>query len=244
MTTENSGGEPVKGYFRKIHTDYQESVGRETIAGVHRRIREVIEPGLKGVVLDLGSGGVTEYRPGRIELLVSMDNVLEFLKNSRNAAAAEVCGDVTAVPLREASVDVIVLQHVLHHLTGPGYRQNLRNVRAAAAEACRVLKPGGVIHIVDSMVPSPLQTVQVAAYRLSRALLGLFGRPMVFFFSAGRLSRVLEDAGLRPDAVRHIDWGEMNEVSQALFPWLRFPLRKTPIKCLVVSARRPQSPVP
>jgi hypothetical protein len=92
--TESSGGEPVKGYFRKIHTDYQKSVGRETIAGVHRRIREVIEPGLKGVVLDLGSGGVTEYRPGRLDLLVSMDNVLEFLKNSRNRQPRTL-GDVT-----------------------------------------------------------------------------------------------------------------------------------------------------
>jgi SAM-dependent methyltransferase len=238
MTGENGGGEPVKGYFRKIHSEYQDSVGRETIAGVHRRIREVVEPALRGVVLDLGSGGVTEYRTGRIEFLISMDNVLEFLKNSRNAGAANLCGDVTAVPLRAASVDFIVLQHVLHHLTGASYGQNLRNVQSAAAEASRILKPGGVIYIVDSMVPGSLQIIQAGGYRVSRAALRLLGKPMVFFFAPDRLGRILEAAGLSVDAVKHVDWGEMTEASQALFPWLRFPLRKTPIKCLVVAARR------
>ena len=238
MTGENDGGEPVKGYFRKIRSEYQDSVERETIAGVHRRIREVVEPALRGVVLDLGSGGVTDYRTGRIDFLVSMDNVLEFLKNSRNEAAADLCGDVTAVPLRGASVDFIVMQHVLHHLTGPSYGQNLRNARAAAAEARRILKPGGTIFVVDSMVPASLEVLEAGLYRLSRAALRLMGKPMVFFFSAGRFGGLLEEAGLRVDAVRHIDWGEMNEASQALFPWLRFPLRKTPIKCLVVAARR------
>lgn len=238
MTGEKNGGGPVKGYFRKIHSEYQESVERETIAGVHRRIREVVEPSLRGVVLDLGSGGVSDYRTGRIDFLVSMDNVFEFLKNSRNASAVSLCGDVTAVPLRAGSVDFIILQHVLHHLTGPSYRQNLRNVRAAAAEAGRILKPGGAIYVVDSMVPGPLEVLQAGLYRLSRAALRLLGKPMVFFFSAGRFGRLLEEAGLGLEAVHHIDWGEMNEASQALFPWLRFPLRKTPIKCLVVAARR------
>src|SRR5512139_3369211 len=83
MTGDNGGGGPVRGYFRRIRSDYQKSVEREAIAGVHRRIREVVEPALRGVVFDLGSGGVTEYRTGRIELLISMDNVLEFLKNSQ-----------------------------------------------------------------------------------------------------------------------------------------------------------------
>ncbi len=163
MTGDDGGGEPVKGYFRKIRSEYQDSVERETIAGVHRRIREVVEPALRGVVLDLGSGGVTDYRTGRIDFLISMDNVLEFLKNSRNDAAADLCGDVTAVPLRGASVDFIVMQHVLHHLTGPSYGQNLRNVRAAAAEARRILKPGGVIFVVDSMVPASLEVLEAGA---------------------------------------------------------------------------------
>jgi SAM-dependent methyltransferase len=239
MSVDKQGGEPVKGYFRKIRSDYQESVEREAIAGVHRRIREVVEPALRGAVLDLGSGGVTEYQTGRIDFLISMDNVLEFLKHSRNPAAADVCGDVTAVPLRDASVDFIIMQHVLHHLTARRYVQNVRNVRAAAAEAARILKPGGTVFLVDSMAPPLLERLQAWVYELSHAALRLLGKPMVFFFSTARLGGILEASGLRVERVIHIDWGDMTEASQALFPRLRFPLRRTPIKCMLVAARRP-----
>ncbi len=233
-----SGGEPVKGYFRKIRSDYQRSVERDTVAGVHRRARAAVEPALHGVVLDLGSGGVTEYRPGRIGYLISMDNVLEFLKHSRNESAADVCGDVMAIPLRTASVDVIVMQFVLHHLTAGSYDRNIRNVAEAASEAARVLKPGGAIFIIDSMTSSLFERLQAWGYAVSHAGLRLLRKPMVFFFSAARLGQVLEKSGLRVDRVLHIDWGDMNEASQALFPRLRFPLRRTPVKCLLVSAWR------
>ena len=238
MTRESGGGEPVKGYFRKIRSDYQRSVERETIAGVHRRTREVIEPALRGVVLDLGSGGVTEYRTGRIDFLVSMDNVLDFLKNSRNESAAEVCGDVTAIPLRGASVDFIIMQFVLHHLTAASYGLNVRNVVAAAAEASRILKPGGAIFLIDSLAPSALERLQVWSYAVSHAALRALGKPMVFFFSPAHLARILERSGLRVDLALPIDWGSMTEASQALFPWLRFPLRYTPMRCVLIAARR------
>jgi ubiquinone/menaquinone biosynthesis C-methylase UbiE len=239
MNSDKSGGEPVRGYFRKIRSDYQESVERKTIAGVHRRIREVVEPALRGVVLDLGSGGVTGYQKGTIEFLISMDNVLEFLKNSQNVAAANVCGDVTAIPLSGASVDFIIMQHVLHHLTARRYEQNVQNVLAAAVEASRVLKPGGVVFLIDSMTPPLLERLQAWGYPLSYGALRMLGKPMVFFFSAARLGRILEGTGLRVDRVLSIDWGKMTEASQALFPWLRFPLRYTPMKCVLISARRP-----
>ena len=244
MTGDDRDGGPVRGYFRKIRSDYQESVERQAIADVHRRIREVVEPALGGAVLDLGSGGVTEYRTGRIEFLISMDNVLEFLKNSRNPAAANLCGDVSAIPLGAASVDFIIMQHVLHHLTARRYEQNVRNVMAAAAEVSRILKPGGVVFLVDSMTPRLLERLQAWGYRLSHAALRMLRKPMVFFFSVPRLVRIFEDSGLRVDRVLHIDWGKMTEASQALFPRLRFPLRRTPIKCILVAASRPQPSSP
>jgi SAM-dependent methyltransferase len=236
--TRNGGSGPVKGYFRKIRSDYQKSVERETIAGVHRRTREVVEPALRGIVLDLGSGGVTEYQTGRIDFLVSMDNVLDFLKHSRSESAAEVCGDVTAIPLRGASVDFIIMQFVLHHLTARSHGQNVRNVVAAAAEASRILKPGGAIFLIDSLAPSLLERLQVWSYAVSHAALRALGKPMVFFVSPAHLRRILERSGLRVDRVLHIDWGNMTEASQALFPRLRFPLRYTPMRCVLMAARR------
>ena len=244
MSSDKSGGEPARGYFRKVRSVYQDSVGRETVAGVHRRAREAVEPVLHGVVLDLGSGGVTEYRPGQIEFLISMDNVLEYLKHSRNEQAEDVCGDVTAIPLRAFSVDFIVTQFVLHHLTAGSYGQNARNVAAAAAEAARVMRPGGTLFIIDSMTSSFMERLQIWIYAVSRAALRLLHRPMVFFFSPGRLGRILEGHGLRVERIVHIDWGNMTEAGQTLFPRLRLPLRRLPTKCLLVAARRVESARP
>ncbi len=228
---------PVKGYFRKISSDYQKSVEKESIASVHRRIQEQVNPQLHGIVLDLGSGGVTQFGSDRITKLISMDNVLEFLSHSRNPDARSVCGDVMAIPLKSRSVDVVVLQHVIHHLTASSYPQNVRNVRSAIAEISRILKSGGVVHFIDSFTPAAWERLQSWAYPVSYGALRLAGKPMVFFLSARHLSRWLEVDNLTVDRIQKIDWGEMTEASQALFPWLKFPLKYTPMACLMISAR-------
>jgi ubiquinone/menaquinone biosynthesis C-methylase UbiE len=231
------GAVPVKGYFRKICSDYQKSVEKESIAGVHQRIQEQVNPQLHGVVLDLGSGGVTSFRSDRVTGLISMDNVLEFLKNSRNPDARSVCGDVLAIPLGSRSVDVVIMQHVIHHLTAPSYTQNARNVGQAISETSRILKSGGTVHLIDSFTPAAWERLQIWAYPVSYRALRLAGKPMVFFLSARYLSRLLELNNLAVDRIQKIDWGEMAEASQALFPWLKFPLKYTPMACLLISAR-------
>jgi SAM-dependent methyltransferase len=234
---EKKNAAPVRGYFRKIFSNYQQSVEKEGIAGVHQRIQEQVNPQLHGVVLDLGSGGVTQFRSDQVTRMISMDNVLEFLKNSRNPDAQNVCGDILAVPLRSRSVDVVIMQHVIHHLTARSYSKNDRNVRLAIAETSRILKSGGVIHLIDSVTPAVLERLQIWAYPLSYGALRLAGKPMVFFLSVRHLLRLLELNSLVVDRIQKIDWGEMTEASQALFPWLKFPLKYTPMVCLLISAR-------
>jgi SAM-dependent methyltransferase len=163
----------VQSYFRKIHRDYQESVGRETIAGVHERIRSKIEPRLQGLVLDIGSGGVPDHETNASRTVISLDNVFEFFKNAKGKNVLNVVGDIRALPLKRNAMDRIIIQFVIHHLTESILEKNLGNVRNALAESARVL---------------------------------------------------------------NINWGTMNEASQALFPWLRFPLKYTPVRCTLISA--------
>ena len=224
----------VQSYFRKIHRDYQESVGRETIAGVHKRIRREIEPWLQG--LDIGSGGVPDHETSASRTVVSLDNVFEFLKNAKGKNVLNVVGDIRALPLKRNTMDRIIIQFVIHHLTESILEKNLRNVRNAVAESVRVLKKGGQVFIVDSMVPFSLEYLQRANYVVSCHLLKALNKPMVFFFSAKKFCRILEDHGLVPARVLSINWGTMNEASQALFPWLRFPLKYTPVRCMLISA--------
>lgn len=98
------------------------------------------------VLVDVGCGGglnashVHGYRHVGIDL-----------QHGNAALAAEhgllaARGDAAALPLPDACADVVVAGEVLEHV--PDWR-------AAAAEACRVLRPGGVL-IVDTLADTRL----------------------------------------------------------------------------------------
>lgn len=226
----------VQAYFRRIHKDYQDSVGRDSIASVHDRIKTLLAPHMRGLVLDVGSGGVSDFASNGDRTVVALDNVFEFLRDGRTAGVLNAAGDVRALPLRAGSVDRIIVQHVIHHLTSDLLAENLRNVRAALAESARVLAPGGRLFIIDSTTTRFFDLLQRAVYTISYHALKTLGKPMVFMFSARALARMCRENGLDPDTVLTIEWGEMKEASQALFPWLRFPLEYTPVRIRLISA--------
>jgi SAM-dependent methyltransferase len=76
------------------------------------------------IVLDLGSGG--RSLPGVISM--------EYVEHPDNSLQ----GDCLALPFRDNSVDLILSQAVLEHVTNPD---------AAMAEMNRVLKPGGLLYV-------------------------------------------------------------------------------------------------
>jgi ubiquinone/menaquinone biosynthesis C-methylase UbiE len=100
--------------------------------------------------LDLGSGdgNLTEALllagAGRV---LSLDYQLDLLRHVP-PAADRVVGSAVQLPLRTASLDVVVIMDVLHHLEPTQHRP-------AAAEVARVLRPGGqllVFEPVDTVV--------------------------------------------------------------------------------------------
>ncbi|GEM_PF-2117314 len=236
MDEVENGDRAVQSYFQKIHSLYQESVEKENIARVHQRIRSQIEPHLRGKVLDIGSAGVTEYWNEQVQALFSLDKVFEFLQNSKNKSALNINGDILALPFKANCFDCIIIQHVVHHLTGIHYQKNLFNVQKAISESARVLRPGGEIFIVDSTVPPLLERLEQLHYSVTYNLLKIMRKPMIFFFSRQKLKAILDRNNLGLEKVITIDWGKMKEASQALFPWLRFPLKYTPVRCTLISA--------
>ncbi len=236
MNSMDNGDKAVHSYFQKIHALYQESVEREDVALVHQRIRKEIEPLLLGKVLDIGSAGVSPYWNERVQALFSLDKVFEFLQKSKSARALNVNGDIMALPFKAVSFDCIIIQHVIHHLTAIHYPKNLANVEKSISESARVLKSGGRVFIVDSMVSPFLEKLEQLFYSVNYRLLKIMGRPMVFLLSPQKLQSILEKNRLRLEREINIDWGKMKEASQALFPWLRFPLKYTPVRCTLISA--------
>lgn len=93
----------------------------------------LLRPG--DTLLDAGSGSTLalarEYAP-RVAFAVGVDLVPPSSKPTGRVGAA--IGDLGALPLRDASVDIVVSRSVVEHLEDPV---------AVFSEVARVLKPGG-----------------------------------------------------------------------------------------------------
>lgn len=104
----------------------REAIGR--LAGVHGVWDRVRVGGRDPVILDIGCGDCPQY-PGNIGL------------DQRPGKAVAVVADLrNGLPVRDDSVDQIFAVHVLEHLT-----DYLRLVD----ECHRVLRPGGVLHVLS-----------------------------------------------------------------------------------------------
>ncbi len=112
------------------------------------QLLDIVPP--RGTVLDdgCGNGVFLDYLSDKgfpIERYVGIDISRGMLGHARRRldgrpSAAVLRADATRLPFADATFDVIYARGLLHHLTEPG---------AGAAEAARVLKPGGSLVTLD-----------------------------------------------------------------------------------------------
>ena len=121
------------------------------------------------VVVDLCTGSGVSLaglkRPGR--LLLGIDVSLEMLRLAADRLASGgwsprlVCADAFRLPLPDASVDAITIAFGI---------RNLRPRREALAEIARVLRPGGLLIVLEGTAPGPGPLAPLHRFHLRRVI--------------------------------------------------------------------------
>lgn len=130
-------------------------------------------------VVDVGGGTGRAVRSLAVAEPVVVDAARGMLRQARRRGLSAVQADAARLPLRDRSVDAVLVVDALHHVGDPA---------GAIAEAARVLRPGGVL-VVREFDPST---------RRGRLLAGvehLVGFDSAFFTPAD-LARLAREAGL------------------------------------------------
>jgi ubiquinone/menaquinone biosynthesis C-methylase UbiE/DNA-binding transcriptional ArsR family regulator len=119
--------------------------GRSWEALGHLALRLV--PAITVADLGAGEGLVSQLLARRAERVWCIDSSpkmvevgTELAKKNGLANLAYKLGDIERVPLPDKSVDLAILSQALHHASHP---------QTAVNEACRILKPGGQLLVLD-----------------------------------------------------------------------------------------------
>jgi ubiquinone/menaquinone biosynthesis C-methylase UbiE len=132
---------------------WEQVAGTPAFARFRDAILAAADPGPDAVVVDVGCGTglVTLPVARRCRAAVGLDASAAMLERLHDEARRSgttnislIRGDMRRLPFPEASVDAVVSCYAFHHLSDDGKE-------LAAAEAFRVLKPGGRMVTVDMM---------------------------------------------------------------------------------------------
>ncbi len=176
--------------LRHEHLDAHGSETRQLVPGrswaAWGRALGLLVPPLTVADLGCGEGTLTFEVAEWARRVVAVDRSAQVLARARATArrrgignVAWKRGEIEDLPLDDASVDVALLAHALHHAEDPG---------RALAEAARVTRPGGHVLVLDLRDHD-----QAWVRELGDRWLG---------FKDAQLSRLLRDAGLSDARVR------------------------------------------
>jgi 2-polyprenyl-6-hydroxyphenyl methylase/3-demethylubiquinone-9 3-methyltransferase len=168
------------------------------------------------VLVDLGCGAgllaphVHGYRH------VGVDVTASALELAALRGVVPVRADVTAVPLRDGCADVVAAGEILEHVA---------DLPAAVREACRLLRPGGLL-VIDTIAATPL--ARFVAVTLAERVPGgappgihdpaLFVDRTVLLHECARHGVALRLRGIRPSAPGLVRWLARRADTVAMLP--------------------------
>jgi len=126
-----------------VYEFVQRATGSRISEARMRKILGPIRPGTR--ILDAGGGtGIIArlFDSGRNYCCMDLDLARVRVAHGRGASAVQ--GDVTQMPVSTASIDLVVLRAISHHLGDADFAKMV-------AEARRIIKPGGRLLFLDAI---------------------------------------------------------------------------------------------
>ncbi|MER6990113.1 methyltransferase domain-containing protein [Saccharopolyspora hirsuta] len=163
-------------------------------------------PRTGAVLVDLGCGAglLAPHVADKGYRHIGVDRSPSALRQATEHGVQPLVGDVQAVPLAAASADCVVAGQILEHVA---------DLRAAVAEACRILRPGGLL-VLDTLAATAL--CRVLAIDVAERLPGIAPRGVhdpallvdrgVLAGEAARHGVELALRGLRPSLRDLVAW--------------------------------------
>lgn len=157
-------------------------------------------------LVDLGCGGglLAPHVAALGYTHVGVDVVDSALRSARAHGVMPIKGDVLHLPLGDGCADVVVAGEILEHV---------RDLDAAVTEACRLLRPGGLL-VLDTIAATV--TARFLAVTVAERIPGLAPRGIhdpALFVDRERLVRLCAGAGvrlslrgIRPSAPQLVRW--------------------------------------
>ena len=160
-------------------------------------------PRRDAVLVDLGCGAGLLAPHIRGYRHLGVDLVRSALDQAAEHGVSPVRADVTRLPLASGCADVVCAGEIFEHVT---------DLPAAVAEACRLLRPGGVL-LVDTINATALSRFLAVtlAERIDPTIAGihdphLFVNPRVLTGECARHGVRLRVRGLRPAMHQMVRW--------------------------------------
>ncbi len=162
-------------------------------------------PRIGAVLVDMGCGAglLAPHVAGKGYHHIGVDMTASALVLAQAHGVSAVRGDVVRLPLRTGSADVVSAGEILEHVA---------DLPAAIAEACRVLRPGGLL-VLDTIAATPLARLVAVtlAERVGGAPRGihdpaLFVDRKVLVAECARHGVRLALQGVRPSITGMVAW--------------------------------------
>lgn len=168
-----------------------------------RLVPAATRPGAVLVDVGCGAGLLAPHLAGKGYRHVGVDLVTSALEQAAARGVLTIRGDATGLPLPDGCADVVSAGELLEHVS---------DLRAAVAEVCRILRPGGllVLDTLNRTALSRLLAVTVAE-RVPAAPKGLhdpelFVDPLVLTSECARHGVSLKVRGIRPAIGSTLRW--------------------------------------